>query len=157
MARRILHQGLRSEYLLPPLHPREGFRRGIIKEVGVIPAASPEFSLIGSAGPSSPLVSPSFSPPSSSFSLSSFQSLRPPLGSVSSSELCTCSSSAPVVSSSELVSRLWLRPWLTRPPPRQRGGSGTGRRRRLRAPSLRMVTTRGEGSSTVSMDNGEAG
>ena len=115
MARRILHQGLRSEYLLPTLHPREGFRRppcGFTKEAGVLPAASPEFSLVGLAGPSSPLFSPSSSPPSSSFSLSSFQSPRPPPGSASSSELCTCSSSVPVVSS-ELVSRLWPRPRLT--------------------------------------------
>src|SRR5271170_7321244 len=120
MARRILHQRLRLEYLLPPLHLREGFRRppcGFIKDAGLSSAASPEFSLVGSAGPSSPLFSPSSSPSSSlsssSFSLSSFQSPRPPLGSASSSELCICSSSVPVVSSSELVSRFWPRPWLT--------------------------------------------
>jgi hypothetical protein len=59
MARRILRQGLRLEYLLPLLHPREGFQRfpcGFIKEAGVIPAASPESSLVGSAGPSSPTL-----------------------------------------------------------------------------------------------------
>ena len=66
MARWIPHQRLRSGYLLPPLHPEKGSDDtpyGVIKEAGMILAASPEFSLVGvSRGPSSPTFSSSSSP-----------------------------------------------------------------------------------------------